>query len=91
MVIINQALAKQFWPNSDPLNDRMIIGQGAPAFKDELPRQIIGVVGDVRVRALNRDPLPNMYVHFGQPECEPVGLGDPDSGGANVVEFRDSE
>jgi len=60
-VIINQALAKQFWPDSDPLNDRMTIGQGAPAFKDEPPRQIIGVVGDVRVRALNRDPLPNMY------------------------------
>jgi putative ABC transport system permease protein len=60
-VIINQALAKQFWPDSDPLNDRMTIGQGAPGFKDELPRQIIGVVGDVRVSALNRDPLPNMY------------------------------
>jgi predicted permease len=61
VVIINQALATQFWPDSDPLNDRMVIGQGAPAFKDEPPRQIIGVVGDVRVRALNRDPLPNMY------------------------------
>jgi len=61
VVIINQALAKQFWPDSDPLNDRMTIGQGAPAFKDEPPRQIIGVVGDVHVRALNRDPLPNMY------------------------------
>ena len=61
VVIINEALAKQFWPESDPLNDRMTIGQGAPAFKDDPPRQIIGVVGDVRVRALNRDPLPNMY------------------------------
>ncbi len=61
MVIINQVLAKQFWPDSDPLNDRMIIGQGAPAFKDEPPRQIVGVVGDARVRALNRDPLPNYY------------------------------
>ena len=60
-VIINQALAKQFWPDSDPLNDRLIVGPGAPAFKDELPRRIIGVVGDVRVRALNRDALPNMY------------------------------
>jgi predicted permease len=59
-VIINQALAKQFWPDSDPLNDRMMIGQGAPAFKDDPPRQIVGVVGDVRLR-LNRDPLPTMY------------------------------
>ena len=63
VVIINQALAKQFWPKSDPLNDRMIIGQGVgPAFNGEPSRQIIGVVGDVRDGALNRDPRPNMYV-----------------------------
>ena len=63
VVIINQALAKQFWPKSDPLSDRIIIGRGVgPAFKDEPPRQIIGVVGDVRDGALNREPRPNMYV-----------------------------
>jgi predicted permease len=63
VVIINQAFAKQFWPNSDPLNDRIVIGHGVgPAFADEPPRQIIGVVGDVRDGALNQDPRPNMYV-----------------------------
>jgi putative ABC transport system permease protein len=63
LVIINQALAKQFWPKSDPLNDRIIIGRGVgPAFNDERPRQIIGVVGDVRDGGLNREPGPNMYV-----------------------------
>jgi putative ABC transport system permease protein len=41
----------------------MIIGRGVgPAFNDEPPRQIIGVVGDVRDRGLNRDARPNMYV-----------------------------
>ena len=59
VAIINRALAKQFWPDSDPLNDRITIGQGA--FKDDPLRQIIGIVDDVRVRALNRDPLPNVY------------------------------
>jgi putative ABC transport system permease protein len=63
VVIINQALAKQFWPKSDPLNDSIIIGRGVgPAFKDEPPRQIIGVVGDVRDGGLNREPRPDMYV-----------------------------
>ena len=67
VVIINQALAKQFWPKSDPLNDRIIIGRGVgPAFNDERPRQIIGVVGDVRDGGLNREPGPNMYVLPGQ-------------------------
>ncbi len=54
VVIINQALEKQFWPQSDPLNDQIVIGH-------ESPRQIIGVVGDVRDDALNRNPRPNLY------------------------------
>jgi len=67
VVIINQALAKQFWPKGDPLNDRIVIGHGVgPAFNTEPPRQIIGVVGDVRDGALNRDPRPNMYVPSAQ-------------------------
>ena len=63
VVIINEELAKKFWPKGDPLSDRMIIGHGVgPAFKDEPPRQIIGVVGNVRDGGLNRDPQPIMYV-----------------------------
>jgi putative ABC transport system permease protein len=49
-------------PNSDPLNERLILGRGiSPAFKDELPRQIIGVVKDIHVYRLNRAPLPTIY------------------------------
>jgi predicted lysophospholipase L1 biosynthesis ABC-type transport system permease subunit len=41
----------------------VIIGRGlGPKNKDELPRQIIGVVGDVRDDAVNREPRPNLYV-----------------------------
>jgi len=33
VVIINEALAKRYWPTGDPLRDRMLIGAGAgPAF-----------------------------------------------------------
>ncbi|SPE35258.1 conserved membrane hypothetical protein [Candidatus Sulfopaludibacter sp. SbA3] len=46
-------MAQQFWPNSDPLNDQIIVGEQA--------RQIIGVAGDVRDDALNRNPRPNLY------------------------------
>jgi len=63
VVIVNQALAKQFWPKGDPLSERIIIGHGVgPAFNSEPPRQIIGVVGDVRDGGLNRNPNPIMYV-----------------------------
>ncbi len=48
VVIINEALAKQYWPKGDPLKDRLLIAPGAgPAFA-EPARQIIGIVGDTR-------------------------------------------
>jgi putative ABC transport system permease protein len=66
VVIINQAMARQFWPQGDPLRDQIVIGKGVgPAFV-EGPRQIIGIVGDVRDGALNQDPQPAMYVPFAQ-------------------------
>ena len=66
VVIINQAMAKQFWPKGDPLQDRIVIGANVgPAF-DEGPRQIIGVVGDMHTRGLNEDPSPTMYIPLAQ-------------------------
>lgn len=63
VVIINETMAKQFWKDSDPLKDRLVIGRGVmQEFKDEPERQIIGVVGDVRDGSLNSDPGPHMYV-----------------------------
>jgi putative ABC transport system permease protein len=63
VVIINEAMARQFWPNGDPLSDRLIIGRGVmPDFAAEPERQVIGVVGDVRDGGLNDDPSPRMYI-----------------------------
>jgi len=65
VVIINETMAKRFWKDRDPLSDRILIGGGAANMKelrDEPPRQIIGVVGDVRGGGLNHDPDPVMYV-----------------------------
>ncbi len=63
VVVINEAMAKKFWKDSDPLQDRLIIGRwGMQEFKDEPERQIIGVVGDVRDGSLNSDPGPTMYI-----------------------------
>ena len=63
VVIINEAMARQFWPKGDPLNDRLVIGRGVMReFAQERERQIIGVVGDVRDNGLNNDPQPTMYI-----------------------------
>ena len=63
VVIINEAMARQFWPKSDPLNDRLVIGRNVMReFAEERERQIIGVVGDVRDGGLNDEPGPTMYI-----------------------------
>ena len=66
VAMINQAMAKQFWPNGDPLADQIIIGRGVGPEFEEGPRQIVGIVGDVHDGGLNRDPRPVMYVPASQ-------------------------
>ncbi|HEY6359818.1 MAG TPA: ABC transporter permease [Vicinamibacterales bacterium] len=67
VVVINETMARRFWPNGDPLNDRLVIGRGVMAeFASEPERQIIGIVGDVRDGGLNNDPGPRMYIPQGQ-------------------------
>jgi len=64
VVIINEAMAKQYWPDGgDPLKDRLTIGRGGMReFDAEPDRQIIGVVADSRDGSLNDDPGPKMWV-----------------------------
>ncbi|HEY6340932.1 MAG TPA: ABC transporter permease [Bryobacteraceae bacterium] len=61
VVIINQAMASKFWPQGDPLRDRIFIAKGAGPLLEEPARQVIGIVGDVRDVGLNRDPRPTMW------------------------------
>jgi len=63
VVVINEAMAKEFWKDGDPLNDRIVIGKGVGKdFDSEPARQIIGIVGDTRESALETVPKPRMYV-----------------------------
>jgi putative ABC transport system permease protein len=66
VVIINEAMARQFWPKADPLNDRLVIGPGMGPVFAEPPRQVIGVVGNTRDGGLNQDPGPTMYIPVAQ-------------------------
>ena len=66
VVIINEAMARQYWPNGDPLRDRLQKAPGAGPEFAEPPRQIIGVVGNTRDNGPNRDPNPTMYIPLAQ-------------------------
>jgi predicted permease len=63
VVIINEAMAKQYWPQADPLRDRLVIGKGVMReFEAEGERQIVGIVADIRSNGLDNDPSPQMFI-----------------------------
>jgi predicted permease len=66
VVIINAAMAKRHWPNQDPIGQRLNIGKGLGPEFEEAPREIVGIIGDVREAGLDRQAPPVMYVPNGQ-------------------------
>ena len=63
VVVINEAMAKQYWPKQDPLADKLLIGQGVMReFAAETDRQIIGVVADTKLNGLDNDASPQMWI-----------------------------
>ncbi len=66
VVIINQAMAQQFWPKADPLADRLLIGPNMGPVFAEPPRQIVGIVGDMHTGSLDNPPFPTMYIPIAQ-------------------------
>ena len=63
VVVINEAMARQFWPNADPMTDRLVIGKGVMReFASEGERQVIGIVADIRSNGLDSEPQPQMFI-----------------------------
>jgi len=66
VAIINQAMARRYWPNRDPLTDRIMAFPGRVP-DDEPARQIVGIVGNVRDgMPLDPDERPIVYVPLAQ-------------------------
>lgn len=66
VAIINRAMARQFWPDGDPLNAQIFIGKGLGPKFDEPARPIVGIVADVHDDALEFTPQPAVFVPSAQ-------------------------
>src|SRR5687768_16214222 len=72
VVVINETTARRYWPGEDPIGRRLRLGGGA----DTLPREIVGVVADVKHKGLDQETRPEMYIPHAQfPSTIPDSAG----------------
>ena len=68
VIVINEAMARKFWPDQNPIGEVITLD----IVKEERPREIVGVVGNIRQYGLSVEPLPGMFVsHWQQPGVYP--------------------
>jgi len=66
VAIVNQAMARRFWPDGDPLNDRITLFPGRVP-DDEPARQVVGIAGNVRDgMPMEHNDRPTVYVPLAQ-------------------------
>jgi putative ABC transport system permease protein len=61
VIIVNQAFARKFFPNEDPIGKRITPGISTDE-DDAATREIVGIVADVRNRNLTSDLRPGYFV-----------------------------
>jgi putative ABC transport system permease protein len=64
VVIINDALAKKYWPNEDALGKRITFSDTRKPNPKWLT--IVGIIRSIRHRGLDVDPAPEYYLPLGQ-------------------------
>ena len=69
VVIINNTMARRFWPNEDPIGKRMKAG-----FDGSQWCTVVGIVGDVKHTGLDAATNAEMYYHYLQIPSELMGF-----------------
>jgi putative ABC transport system permease protein len=73
-IVVNEAFVRKFFPNQDPIGKQLRLRFDPYPTEEDRPRQIVGVVGDVKQFGLGREAPPFIYSSFfQQPDVYPGG------------------
>ena len=73
-MVVNETFAHRFFPNENPIGQQILLRYDPYPVNEPRPREIVGVVGDVKHWGLSRPAPPFMYAsHLQQPAVYPGG------------------
>ena len=70
VVIINETMANRFWPNANPIGERIQLTWDQP----NVTREIVAVAGDARSQSLGAKPALESYVPYAQGPLPGMGF-----------------
>jgi predicted permease len=75
VIVVNDAFVRKYFPNEDPIGQQIFMRYDPYPIDDARPRQIVGVVGNVKHFGLGEEAPPFAYAPFQQePEMLPGGV-----------------
>lgn len=77
VAIINQTLARRYWPGASPIGDHLVLLAKVYSAQDQAPSQsfeIVGVVGDIKTSEDVWRDNPEFYVPYSQHPLSTMGL-----------------
>ncbi len=67
VALVNETAARRYWPGARAIGQRITVGRPyVPELADAFPREIVGVVADVREEGLGKEAPPILYVPAAQ-------------------------
>ena len=74
VIVINETFARRFFPNEDPIGQQLRMRYDPYPVDEERPRQIVGIVADVKHFGLGQETPAFMYASYmQQPDVFPGG------------------
>jgi putative ABC transport system permease protein len=74
VIAVNEAFARKFFPNEDPIGQQILLRYDPYPVDEQRPRQIVGIVGNVKHFGLGEETPPFVYAsNLQQPAVFPGG------------------